>query len=131
MSEEALKKKILVVDDEAGSALLIKSGLTKQGFEVFQAGNGLEALLAVKQLMPDLVVMDLMMPKMDGMKACALLKLDKRFSKIPVVMLTASAEKADQKLSEQVGANAFLNKPVNMVELTQKVQELLMPLGAV
>lgn len=125
MAEEVLKKKILVVDDEAGSALLVKASLVKQGFDVIQAGNGLEALLAVKGQVPDLVVMDRMMPKMDGMKACALIKLDRRFSGIPVIMLTASADKADVKMSEEVGAEAFLNKPVNVLELIQKVQELL------
>lgn len=125
MSDEQVKKKILVVDDETGSLLLLKSCLEKAGFEVAQGTNGQEALALVKQNIPDLIVMDRMMPKMDGLKACALLKSDRRFCNIPVIMLTASAEKADQKLSEQVGINAFMNKPLNPAALVAKVQELL------
>lgn len=125
MPEQNAKKKVLVVDDEAGSRLLLKASLEKNGFELLQAENGLDALNLVKVNKPDLIIMDRMMPKMDGLKACAFLKLDRRFADIPVIMLTASAEKADQKLSEQVGVNAFLNKPVNTTALLEKVQELL------
>ena len=125
MVTEGAKKKILVVDDEAGSLLLLKSCLEKSGYEVFQGTNGQEALTLVKQNPPDLIIMDRMMPKMDGIKACALIKLDRRFFRIPVIMLTASAEKADQTLSEQVGIDAFLNKPLNTTVLIEKVQELL------
>lgn len=125
MPDDVIKKKILVVDDEAQSVLLIKATLVKQGFDVFSAGNGFEALAAVKEYQPDLVVMDRMMPKMDGMKACALIKTNKRFCMTPVIMLTASADKVDMKLSSEVGADAFLNKPVNTGELIQKVQELV------
>lgn len=125
MESENPKKKILTVDDEAGSLLLLKSCLEKAGFEVVQATNGQEALAVMKQVVPDLIVMDRMMPKVDGIKACALIKMDRRFAKIPVIMLTASADKADQRLSEQVGIDAFMNKPLNTAALVDKVKELL------
>jgi CheY-like chemotaxis protein len=75
--------------------------------------------------MPNLVVLDRMMPKMDGIKACALLKSDRRFCRLPIIMATASAEKADQEISREVGVDAYINKPLNMVELMEKVQLLV------
>ena len=103
----------------------MKTGLEKEGFEVLEAANGLEALAMVKKHMPSLIIMDRMMPKMDGLKACALIKSDRRFCSIPVIMLTSSAERSDRQLSAQVGADHFLNKPLNSAELMAKVQELI------
>ena len=125
MSPETEKKKILIVDDEAGSLLILRSCLEKNGFEVTEGTNGQEALTLIKQSLPNLIIMDQMMPKMDGIKACALIKMDRRFNKIPLIMLTASADKADQKMSEQIGIDEFLNKPVNIEILMEKVRGLL------
>jgi DNA-binding response OmpR family regulator len=71
--------------------------------------------------------MDIMMPKMNGIKACALIKADSRFQKIPVIMLTASATESDKMMSQEVGANDFCTKPLNIVELKTKVEFLLNP----
>ncbi|MBF0490472.1 MAG: response regulator [Candidatus Omnitrophica bacterium] len=125
MVEEVVKKKILVVDDDVMAVTLMSKTLENMGFEVVKAYNGQEALTLVKQHQLALIILDQMMPKMDGIKACALIKSDKRFRNIPIIMFTASAEDADKKLSEQVGANAFCNKPLNIAVLTQKIQELL------
>ncbi|MBF0122358.1 MAG: response regulator [Candidatus Omnitrophica bacterium] len=125
MSAEGIKKKILIVDDEPSSILILRSCLQKDGFEVFEATNGYEALSLVKKNIPDLIIMDQMMPKMDGIKTAGLLKVDTRFSKIPVIMLTASADKADQRLSEQVGISAFMNKPLNTEAILAKIKVLL------
>ncbi len=123
--EDLLKHKILVVDDDAGTVAFLKKTLEEKGFKVFCAGNGREALAAVKADLPELMIIDRMMPKMDGIKTCAMIKVDKRFYKIPVIMITASAEASDKQLSEEVGVNAFLNKPLNINDLMAKVYELI------
>lgn len=125
MSEDVLKKKILVVDDDTMAVTLMKKTLENMGFEVSKGHNGLEALAAVKAAPVDLVILDQMMPKMDGIKACALIKADKRFRHIPVIMFTASADDEDKKLAQEVGANAYCNKPLNLPVLTQRIKELL------
>jgi len=122
---ETTKKKVLVVDDDIKEVLLMSKVLEGMGFEVLKAGDGQEALAMIKQSLVDLIILDQMMPKMDGMKACALIKADKRYRHIPVIIFTASAEESVRKSSEQVGANAFCNKPLNVSVFTQKVRELL------
>ncbi|MBF0571103.1 MAG: response regulator [Candidatus Omnitrophica bacterium] len=125
MTAEAVKKKILVVDDDAMAVTLMSQTLVKMGFEVLKGSNGHEALAIIRQNPVDLVILDQMMPKMNGIKACALIKADRRYRSIPVIMFTASADEADRQISQQVGANAFCNKPLNIPILTQKIQELL------
>jgi CheY-like chemotaxis protein len=122
---DTVKKKVLMVDDDPMIIALMTKTLEGMGFEVFKSNNGQEALTTLKQVKPDLIIMDQMMPIMDGIKACALIKADKRFKDIPVIMFTASADEAQKKLSEQVGANAYCNKPLNVAVLSQKIQELL------
>ena len=114
-----------MVDDDAMIIALMKKTLENMGFEVVTGSNGQEALNLVKKYEFDLIILDQMMPKMDGIKACALIKADRRFTNIPVVMFTASAQESDKKLSQQVGANAFCNKPLNVAQLTQIIQGLL------
>jgi len=122
---EAAKKKVLVVDDDLMAVSLMSRAILNMGFEVFKAYNGLEALAAIKEELVDLIILDQMMPKMNGIKTCALIKIDSRYRHIPVIMFTASADESDRKISEQVGANAFCNKPLDVALLTQKIQELL------
>lgn len=122
---ELVKKKILVVDDDKLTIVLMTKILEEKGFEVLKAYDGQEGLALIKQKVPDLIIMDRMMPKMDGIKACALIKADRRFYKIPIIMITASAEKSDHDLSKQIGVDAFLNKPLNAVDIIAKVQTLL------
>jgi CheY-like chemotaxis protein len=125
MTEEVVKKKVLTVDDDPMMLALMVKTLGNMGFDVLKASNGQEALMVIKQTKPDLIILDQMMPVMDGIKACALIKADKRFKEIPVIMFTASADEADKKLGEQMGANAYCNKPLNVAVLSQKIQELL------
>ena len=125
MVGEAAKKKILVVDDDTMAVTLMAKTLENMGFEVLKGFNGKEALAIIKQTPVDLIILDQMMPKMNGIKACALIKADKRFRQIPVIMFTASADEEDKKLSQEVGANAYCNKPLNLPVLTQKINELL------
>ena len=125
MPQNGEKKRILIIDDEEGLRVFLKSHLENYGFEVIEGANGLETMKLVKQSRADLIIMDCMMPKMDGIKASALLKSDSRYDNIPIIMLTASAEKSDRNLSEQVGVEAFMNKPVNVALLIDKIRELL------
>ncbi len=125
MTEETAKKRILVVDDDPGIVRFLEASLHAAGFEVAKCYNGQEALAAVKQSLPDLIILDRMMPKMDGLKTCALIKADRRFRGIPVIMVTASADAADERLSAQVKVDAFINKPINIPELMRKVEELI------
>ncbi len=125
MTEDVQRKKILVVDDDPGAVALISKALEEKGFLVLKGSNGKEALDIIKQHLPDLIIIDRMMPKMDGIKACAFLKADKRFYKIPVIMITASAEKSDQELSKEVGVEVFLNKPLDINDLESKVKTLI------
>jgi CheY-like chemotaxis protein len=125
MADEIVKKKILVVDDDLMAVALMSRTLLNMGFDVIKGYNGQEALALIKQNPVDLIILDQMMPKMNGIKACALIKMDKRYRHIPVIMFTASADESDKKISEQVGANGYCNKPLDVAVLTQKIQELL------
>jgi len=125
MAEQPKKKVVLIVDDEQSFLTLLESRLLAAGYDVLKATNGMEAIAVVKQTAPDLIVMDWMMPKMDGVKACALLKADKRFRKIPLIMTTAVADKSELDLCSQVGADVSCNKPLDINELLHKVSELI------
>lgn len=125
MTEELAKKKILVVDDDPMIVTLMVKTLESMGYEVLKGFDGQEALAIVKTTIPDLIILDQMMPKMNGIKTCALLKADKRFLSIPVIMFTASAEESDRQLSKEMGADDYCNKPLNVPELKGKIEQLL------
>lgn len=119
------KKRILVVDDEAELVKAIKIRLELAGFEVFAAYNGNEALEKVRQNPPDLVILDLMLPKIDGFKVCRILKFDEKYKGIPIIMLTARAQESDQKVGADVGADAYIMKPFDHTVVLAKIKELL------
>ena len=116
---------ILAVDDDAHILQIVKVNLEHAGYEVRTASNGREALAAVQLEHPDLIVMDVTMPEMDGLEALRQLKADDATSSIPVVMLTANAEDKDVLQGWHDGAHAYLNKPFNLKELLTFVQTIL------
>ncbi len=118
-------KRILVVDDEEGIVKLVKMYLEHHRYEVITANDGQEGLEKAKAEKPDLIVLDLMLPKMNGYKVCGLLKKDTRYAKIPVVMFTARAQEKDVKLGQEVGADAYITKPYEPEILLAKIKELL------
>lgn len=120
-----MAKKILLVDDEPYIVLLLETRLKSEGYEVTSAGDGLAALERAKKEMPDLMILDLMLPKMDGYKVCGLLKKDARYARIPILMFTARAQEEDRKLGGEMGADAYLTKPFEPQALMAKVHELL------
>lgn len=119
------KKRILVVDDEAELVKAIEIRLKQADYEVLTAYDGQEGLDKAQKERPDLIVLDLMMPKMDGYKVCGLLKADSRYNKIPIIMLTAKAQEEDMKLGKEVGADAYIMKPFESEVLLSKIKELL------
>ena len=120
-----MAKKILLVDDEPNIVLLLETRLKANGFQVVSAADGLAALEAVKKEKPDLIILDLMLPKMDGYKVCGLLKKDTRFAKIPILIFTARAQAEDVKLGQELGADAYIVKPFEPKTLLEKIQELI------
>ena len=122
-----MKRKILLVDDEPGIQVVISARLTAQGYDVVVAKDGQEGLDLARSESPDLVLLDLMLPKLDGYKVCRMLKFDKAFESIPIVIFSARGSEADKKLAEQVGADAYIVKPFDMNVFTQTVQRLLGP----
>lgn len=119
------KKKILLVDDEPSLVLLMEARLKASGYEVLSAGDGITGLEMAKREKPDLMILDLMLPRMDGYKVCGLLKKDSRYNKIPILMFTARAEDEDLKMGQEVGADAYVTKPFEPKALLKKIQELL------
>jgi two-component system, OmpR family, KDP operon response regulator KdpE len=116
------QRRILVVDDEPGLRELVRINLEHEGFGVFQAENGAQGLSAVQEHQPDLVIMDVMMPEMDGWEACRKLR---EFSQVPVLMLTAKVQSQDIVTGLDSGADDYLVKPFNMDELMARVRALL------
>ncbi len=119
-----MAKRILAVDDEKHILRLVQINLEKAGYEVVTASNGREALESVRAQMPSLIVMDVMMPEMDGLEALQTLKNDEATAHIPVVMLTAKAQDADVFQGWQSGADLYLTKPFNPIELLTFVKRI-------
>ena len=123
--ETANTGKILVVDDEPDIVTVISKSLKDNSYEVITADDGQEALEKAKTEKPGLILLDLMLPKMDGYKVCGLLKNDTRYAKIPIILFTARAQEKDIKLGEEVGADAYITKPVEPEVLFSKIKELI------
>ena len=119
------KKRLLLVDDEVELVEMIKFRLEASDYEVLTANDGQQALEIARREKPDLVILDVMLPKMDGYKVCGLLKKDSRYAHIPVMMFTAKAMDADMKLGQEVSADAYLTKPFEPKVLLEKIKELV------
>lgn len=116
---------VLVVDDTANVRELIRVNLVLEGFDVRVAVDGEQALELVLELEPDLITMDVVMPRVDGLTAAGRLKVDPRTSAIPIVMVTARAQTADRDKGRRVGVDAYLTKPFEPAELVATVRKLL------
>ncbi len=116
------QKKILVVDDEVDLVETLRFSLETEGFNVLVSYNGEDALNQARKENPDLILLDLMLPKLDGYKVCRLLKFDERFKHIPILMLTAKTQQKDKLLGKETGANEYITKPFEIDELMKKVK---------
>jgi len=117
------KKRVLIVDDETDILESIKFTLEQEGIECIVALDGEDALAKAKKEMPDLVLLDVMLPKMNGYKVSRLLKFDEAFKQIPIIMLTARAQERDRQVGAESGANEYLTKPFEMAELVALVKK--------
>lgn len=115
-------KRILVVDDEPRMIGFIRMNLELEGYQVLEAHNGLEALEAIRTQLPDLVLLDVMMPELDGFETLRMLR---EFSSIPVIMLTAKGEEDDKVYGLELGADDYVTKPFGSRELSSRVRAVL------
>ena len=120
-------KKVLVVDDEKPISDIVKFNLTKEGYEVFTAYDGEEALEVVKEVEPDLVLLDLMLPKIDGLEVCR--EIRKNFD-MPIIMVTAKDSEIDKVLGLELGADDYVTKPFSNRELVARVKANLRRQGS-
>jgi len=118
------KKRVLVVDDEFSVRRVICE-ILKNDFDVFEAQNGDEAVRLACSQRPDIILMDMIMPKMDGITACSTIKKDQTTMNIPVIMLTAIDHYLNRNLAENAGVNVYLTKPFDHHELLRTINELL------
>jgi DNA-binding response OmpR family regulator len=120
-----MKQKILVVDDEPDAVELIAFNLKGAGLDVVTAADGMEALKKAGQHAPDLIVLDVMLPEVDGLEVCKVLRRDPKTSAIPILMLTAKAAEIDRVLGLELGADDYVTKPFSPRELVLRVKRLL------
>jgi DNA-binding response OmpR family regulator len=119
------KGKILVVDDEIYIVHILDFSLGMEGYEVLTALDGEQALERARAEHPDLIVLDIMMPKLDGYETCKLLKADAATKDIPVILLSAKGRNVDQKVGFEVGANDYITKPFSPRKLVERINALL------
>jgi class 3 adenylate cyclase len=112
---------VLVVDDEEPNRMLLRDPLEAHGYEIIEAENGEQALQKVEQRPPDVILLDVMMPRMDGFEVCRRLKSDARTAHIPILIVTALSERMERMMGIAAGASDFLSKPVDLQELTLRV----------
>ncbi|GAB2690320.1 response regulator transcription factor [Mucilaginibacter koreensis] len=119
------KQKILIVDDEPDILELIEYNLKKEGYQVYLAHNGQEAVAEAKRIMPDLIVLDIMMPKMDGIEACRIMRTMPEFKNTFMVFLTARSEEYSEIAGFNVGADDYIAKPIKPRALVSRINAIL------
>jgi two-component system alkaline phosphatase synthesis response regulator PhoP len=119
------KGKILVVDDEVYIVHILDFSLGVEGYDVMTALDGEQALAKVAQDKPDLIVLDIMMPKLDGYETCKALKSDPETRDIPVILLSAKGRNVDQKVGFEVGADDYITKPFSPRKLVERINSIL------
>jgi len=118
-------KTILLIDDEQGFVKMMKSGLISQGFNVLVARTGEQGLSVTRRKKPDLIVLDIILPKMKGREVCIKLKEDAKTKDIPVITLTSKSSTDDVKAEIELGAIGHLTKPLNLQMLLTEIKEIL------
>lgn len=118
-------KKILIVDDEQDIVETLKFMLEAQGYKCFCAYDGEAGLNMAKEIIPDLMILDVMMPKINGYKISRLLKYDNKYKDIPIIMVTARSQEDDKIIGQETGVNEYITKPFELDEVIAKVKEYL------
>ncbi len=119
------KHRILLVDDEPSIVKMVGKRLEVEGFDVLIAMDGQDGLAKAQAERPDLIILDLMLPKLNGFEVCTMLKQDTRYQKIPIILFTAKAQEKDEKMGLECGANAFVRKPFRAQELMEQIRALI------
>jgi len=120
-----MAQRILLVDDEPKLLELVTWRLEAQGYEVLTASDGDEALQRARAQHPDLIILDVMLPQLNGYEVCTLLKQDRRYRAIPIILLTARIQQVDERLGLECGADAYLHKPFQSAQLLGTIRSLL------
>ena len=116
---------VLVIDDEEDLIELVRYNLTKEGFEVISAGNGESGLMQAVKIKPDVIIIDLMLPGIDGLEVCRTLRAGNETSHIPLIMLTAKGSESDRIVGLELGADDYITKPFSPRELAARIKALL------
>jgi DNA-binding response OmpR family regulator len=119
------RSRILIVDDEPDLLSMLRFGLELDGFEVIEASDGEQGLDLARSRDPNLIVLDLMLPRMDGYKVCRALKFDARYRNIPIFILSARTAEKDKRLALDLGADEFMTKPYEVKALVAKIRAKL------
>lgn len=119
------KKRILIVEDEKDMVSVLKIRLANIGYDIFAAYDGQEGLALAQKENPDLIILDLMLPKLDGYKVCRMLKFDDKYKNIPIIIYTARSQESDRRLAEECGADSFIPKTLGQEVLVDKIKKLL------
>ncbi len=125
MRQEAGKERILIIEDEANIAQTIRYNLEKEGFHVLTASDGAKGLKLAQLELPSLILLDLMLPEVDGLEVCKLLKNENKTKTIPIIILTAKSQESDKVVGLELGADDYLTKPFSMRELIARVKAVL------
>ncbi|MBP3846749.1 response regulator [bacterium] len=118
-------KKILIVDDEQDIVESLKFVLEGCNYSCYCAYNGEDGLKLAREIVPDLIILDVMMPRINGYKISRLLKFDKKYQNIPILMITARSQEEDKLIGEETGANEYITKPFDLDEVLSVVQKYL------
>ena len=118
-------KKILIVDDEKDIVETLSFMLKSKGFDTLCALDGEEGLKLAKEASPDLIILDVMMPKINGYKICRLLKYDNKYKNIPIVMVTARSQDEDKIIGEETGADEYITKPFEFSDILNTINKYL------
>ena len=118
-------KKILLVDDEVDLVEIIRFALEKKDFTVIVSHDGEDALKQARKESPDLILLDIMLPKLDGYKVCRLLKFDEKYKHIPILILSARTQERDKIIGMEIGADEYITKPFETDELVAKVESYM------
>ena len=121
----AEKKRILIVDDDTEIRDLLEFDIASSGYFVDTASDGMEGLTKALNNKYDLILLDVMMPKINGYKICRLLKFDNKYKNIPIIMITARSQDEDKMIGEETGADEYITKPFEFSEVLEKINKYL------
>jgi len=124
MAQSVTFKKILVVDDDRSITTMLESLLSAAGYTVLVAYDGLDAMVKVKSHLPDVIILDVMMPEINGYDVCSNLKFDEQYKHIPIIVLTSREQELDQRIAKFMGID-YMQKPIDRKILLEKIQNTL------